>query len=630
MANYKRAVDTAKNPEKPRRAQLLALYDQYMIDGHLSGNVSKLKNKVLAEPFVVVDENGKEDPDALKLFLRPWFYDFNSTILDTELYGHTLVNFDYPDSEGDFKGEFTRFDIIPREHVVPELGQVLLSLKDEVGLPFREGGDFTKLLLEIGKPDNLGLLMKVGPDITWKRHARNDWARRSEKYGQPLVNLKTEETDDDILDKKEAMLQNLGSNGYIITDIDEELDLLEVKDKDGHLIYKEIGLYSNDEISKLLTGQTMTSDAAGGQYKGEVHERVEEHFIQAKMRYMYFYWNFTLLPFLKDWGYPLQGKFIKWRKWIDEENERGNGGDGNKKKPDPETDPKKGKEEKEALNFNQPHSLGGGVDSCCGQLMYTLSAKSGKRLLQRTKALAALLHANPDKQPIDFLESKEWKAVQELVRVELFSAVEDGFGKGLAGVKYNSPDYLFLKKMEQNVFIFSAFKNYQLLMDLNGLLKNEQGELRPWNSFKKEALLKHEEYNVQHLAAEYNTAVASGQGAAKWQKFQENKEYYFLKVTTAGDNRVRGSHRKFEGITLPPDHDFWKTHWIPFDWQCRCNIIRVPRAGREATDITALELPALPKMFSHNTGITGVVFPESHQYFDVNGQEIHDKIRRAA
>src|SRR5581483_9371258 len=42
-----------------------------------------------------------------------------------------------------------------------------------------------------------------------------------------------------------------------------------------------------------------------------------------------------------------------------------------------------------------------------------------------------------------------------------------------------------------------------------------------------------------------------------------------------GDSHVRPTHAALNGVVLPADHEFWRTHFPPWDYGCRCQIIPI-------------------------------------------------------
>lgn len=51
---------------------------------------------------------------------------------------------------------------------------------------------------------------------------------------------------------------------------------------------------------------------------------------------------------------------------------------------------------------------------------------------------------------------------------------------------------------------------------------------------------------------------------------------------TLQDGRVRPSHAALDGIVLPCNDDFWKTHTPPWDWGCRCQFIPITQEDADA------------------------------------------------
>jgi SPP1 gp7 family putative phage head morphogenesis protein len=206
------------------------------------------------------------------------------------------------------------------------------------------------------------------------------------------------------------------------------------------------------------------------------------------------------------------------------------------------------------------------------------------------------------------------KAMVKKIAGQLMKGIFKGYGKTLDSKSLTEDERTFLTKLNNNVYVFSGFKNYQQLRETTLLLKDDNGKLKSFKDFLTDVKKVNETYNEVYLNSEYGTAVASSQAAATWQDYTTN-DIEMLTYVTAGDDRVREEHAMLEGATYPIDHEFWDTYFPPNDWGCRCDTS--PAVGSEAVPIAHSELPDLPDMFQQNVGKTGVTFPDTHPYFDV-------------
>lgn len=72
------------------------------------------------------------------------------------------------------------------------------------------------------------------------------------------------------------------------------------------------------------------------------------------------------------------------------------------------------------------------------------------------------------------------------------------------------------------------------------------------------------------LIFDMNTRMAYSAGL--WERIDRNKASHpYVRYITKGDERVRASHRPWNNLVLPVDDPFWRIHWPPNGWRCRCS-----------------------------------------------------------
>lgn len=172
---------------------------------------------------------------------------------------------------------------------------------------------------------------------------------------------------------------------------------------------------------------------------------------------------------------------------------------------------------------------------------------------------------------------------------------------------------------QANLIKFSAAKSLDAENTLRQSLYDADGKLLPWNKFKDIALGINKEYNLNHLAAERQACIGAGTMAAEWQNIQASKDVYpYLKYVAVNDKRTRPEHAALNGIIRPVDDDFWKTHFPPNGWNCRCTAEPLMKASSTPLDKVqrAVTKANIPAAFASNPGINGEVFTDKNGYTD--------------
>ena len=254
-------------------------------------------------------------------------------------------------------------------------------------------------------------------------------------------------------------------------------------------------------------------------------------------------------------------------------------------------------------------------------------------LLNITQKAFDVLYSRKSYKPDDLMNVPEFRAVVEHTAEVFSSAVPHE-------VPQEMRDYL-----EKDVFVFSGLKTHTQLTEARSYLKDENGNIVPYDRFEQKILKLNEQYNRHYLEAEYQFAVHSAQSAANWANLQENTSRYWLEYRTAGDERVRANHAALNGICLPKDDDFWTEYYPPNGWRCRCVAVEVlarentlsdskkaKELGEKATTHIAPNGKNKLQMFRFNPGAEKKVFPPNNAYNKVVGakdvkETLKEKVR---
>lgn len=106
----------------------------------------------------------------------------------------------------------------------------------------------------------------------------------------------------------------------------------------------------------------------------------------------------------------------------------------------------------------------------------------------------------------------------------------------------------------------------------------------------------------RRLRTIYDVNMRMANATGRWQRFEEAKAGMpYLVYTAVLDEVTRDQHARWGGrggvrIILPIDHPFWRTHFPPNGWHCRCTVIAANDAMLKArgwTVTTDAELDAL-------------------------------------
>lgn len=174
-------------------------------------------------------------------------------------------------------------------------GEVLPDKKFWV---FSTGGDTDD------EPYGLGLGHYLWWPIWFKRNGVKFWSIFLEKFGQPTVHGKfppgtTRDDQQKLLDVTQAIASDTG----IITPEGMQLEMLEAL-RQGTTSYEPFITMWNSAVAKVVLGQTMTTEAAGGQYKAEVQQDVRDDLVKADADLVCGSFNRTVARWWTQYNFP--------------------------------------------------------------------------------------------------------------------------------------------------------------------------------------------------------------------------------------------------------------------------------------------------------------------------------------
>jgi len=310
---WRNAWQSAINVVRPDRRRLYDIYDDIITDLHLSGAIDQRKDMVLQKTFVLTDKStGEQSDKGIAVFEAAWFKDLMSLALDSIYYGHSLIQLGNIVDTDDCKA-FSCVELVPRKHVSPEFGTILRSEGDDPrsGISYRDG-ILRDWCIEVGKPRDLGKLLKCVPSAISKRNALAYWDEFGQLFGIPVRIAKTSSRDSQEINSIKDMLQNMGPAAWGLFPEGTELEFVENGKGDAFNVFDKRIDRANSEMSKGILGQTMTLDSGSSLSQSEVHLEVLKNLVEKDADMVRDIINDKLLPLMNAKGFGLEGMRFDW------------------------------------------------------------------------------------------------------------------------------------------------------------------------------------------------------------------------------------------------------------------------------------------------------------------------------
>jgi hypothetical protein len=301
------ALQAAESPMYPNRFLLMQTYQQIVLDGQVQSAMLQRKSKILSKKFMVYGPDGECDESKTELFNQKWFYDFQSLSLDSIFWGFSCVQFG-----AIINDKYSSVELIPRIYVVPEFSLVRTNTATVTeGKHFNEA-PYNNWCIGVGEKKDLGLMMYLAPYVIWKKNAMAAWAEFAEVFGSPIRVGKTDVRDEMTRKNMENMLRNMGVASWAVLDLNDNIELMQANRTDAYAVFDKMVERCNSEISKIILGQTGTTDEKSYSGSANVHEGVAAMIAKQDTLKMQFIIEDQLVPMMIRNGFDLAGCTFKY------------------------------------------------------------------------------------------------------------------------------------------------------------------------------------------------------------------------------------------------------------------------------------------------------------------------------
>jgi hypothetical protein len=299
---YKHAVNAAKSQHWQNRELLYQIYQNtFDFDSHFQALVElRLINTVGKSLEYVIND---KPVDVSAITDSPEFEKFLRDLLLVRFWGIGAFEFFVKKYKGvDYFGyqQFPIMNINPYERII-------YSGEWESGERIPIKGN--KMML--GDPDDLGLMLQLSLISIYKRANRNNWANYNELAGDNFMLVKRDvqvspAERQGFIDK----LSERSKNSIIDADFGTEVTFPPSSAGNSYQTFEIFEEALNDEMARMVLGQTMTTDDGSSLSQAQVHERTQESIFDGDAKYLLNFLNYDFYEVQEYWGVPSGGR---WR-----------------------------------------------------------------------------------------------------------------------------------------------------------------------------------------------------------------------------------------------------------------------------------------------------------------------------
>lgn len=200
------------------------------------------------------------------------------------------------------------YNIIPPEHIDPyeQLVRKTAYGEDREDKSYKD----KKNVVFVGEPDDFGLLLPATIQCIYKRAAMNDYAQYSVLAGTNFQTIKYRGKMPDQKQREAIRRQVLEAKGGVI-DLPPDIDVLTENQSSTsqNQLFENKLKYHDEQLAKLILGQTMTTDDGSSYAQAEVHERQQETIFDADAKAIIDMLNYDFIESHEMLGITISGRW---------------------------------------------------------------------------------------------------------------------------------------------------------------------------------------------------------------------------------------------------------------------------------------------------------------------------------
>lgn len=309
IGDVKTALQSAESVHYPNRTRLFDIYEDSVLDGHLTGIIGKRLDNVLNKNLNFNNAAGKKVDDMEEIIESNVFRRIIERILEARGWGFSGMEF--------IPGKELEFVDIPRKHIKPHKKVIAFEQSGEDGISY----DGVSNLWIVGNEKDLGYLLKCSFYALYKRGGLGDYAQYVEIFGQPVRVIYYDAYDQKTRVELRKVLDESGSSLAMMIPKQAQFEMKDGKQSNanGDLQLKFLS-YLDQEMSIIVLGNTETTNSSksSGYAQSKEHGQQQLQITKSDLKYVQNLLNSEhFINILKSYGLPVEGGKFEFEKEID-------------------------------------------------------------------------------------------------------------------------------------------------------------------------------------------------------------------------------------------------------------------------------------------------------------------------